>query len=381
MIDNATLMIGIAFSSASLMAALLIGWMNSKRETYLVSGSIGIGMVVIALAIMGLRNGAYSLFFQVVPFAILLAGLTFVYAGSRLFFNRKASNWPAFALGATAILTTAVPQLLGYSGVGTIMLNLNSTVIMALCAREYWRGKDEARVAMIANTLLYSLTAITFFACAAVMVSDSQWIIDGPPQSWAEDANSIMSLVGLTGIGAITLTLHHARAARRHLDEANTDSLTGVLNRRALFARFPETSTASGLAVLMLDLDHFKQINDRLGHAHGDMVLQKFADVLRRELRSSDVIARLGGEEFCVIMPGLERETVRAVAERIRTAFAALALSNGSEGCFATVSAGIATAGAGESFSSVLSRADGALYKAKNAGRNQVHMAALRLVA
>ena len=86
----------------------------------------------------------------------------------------------------------------------------------------------------------------------------------------------------------------------------------------------PEGSDAEGLAVIMLDLDHFKQINDHLGHAAGDRVLQQFAAVLSGHLRPGDCAARLGGEEFCAVMPGLEADQVKKIAEEIRTAFADL---------------------------------------------------------
>ncbi len=110
-------------------------------------------------------------------------------------------------------------------------------------------------------------------------------------------------------------------------------------------------------------------------------MLQQFADVLRRELRDSDVIARLGGEEFCAILPGRDRDAARSLAERVRQAFARLQLPIDDQGQVATVSAGMATGGVQETFSSVLSRADAALYKAKEAGRNRVHVAPFRLVA
>ena len=379
MIDNATLLIGIAFSGAALVVALVIGWLNARAETYLIHGATGIGLIVLALAALGLRNGSYALWNQLLPFPILLAGLAFVHAGARLFNHQRPS--PALYVGAAVIVATIVPLLLGLSGVGTIMLNLGAAIILALCGVEFWRGREDARVAMVANAIIYGLVAASFLACALVLLAQQQWVLDAPPVNLAEDINSIMSLVGLTGVGAITLTLHHARAARRHRMEANTDALTGVLNRRALFGRFSEDAPATGLAVIMLDLDHFKQINDRFGHAHGDMVLMRFADIVRAELRHSDTVARLGGEEFCAILPGRDREGASQVAERIRRGFADMALPIGSETETATVSAGIATAGQGETFSSVLSRADAALYKAKQAGRNQVHIAPFRLVA
>ena len=381
MIDNASLLIGIAFSSASLMVALLIGRLNARGESYLGHGAIGIGLVVVALGAMGLRNGAYELQHQLVPFAVLIAGFSFIHSGSRLFRNPHARLFPSLLLGLACIVLTAAPLIAGYAGTGTLMLNLSGALFMFLCGLEFWRGRHEAPAAMAVNATLYALTALSFVGCAVMLAVQRQWVLDGPPQNWAEDVNSIMALVGLTGIGAITLTLHHARAARRHRTEANTDALTGVLNRRALFERFGEDDIVPDLGVLMFDLDNFKQINDRHGHAHGDLVLQQFAGVMREQLRGKDVVARLGGEEFCVILPGLDREAAQRVAEGIREGFAGLRIPIGSSDGIATVSAGLATAGAGETFSSVLSRADAALYKAKSAGRNQVHLAALRLVA
>jgi diguanylate cyclase (GGDEF)-like protein len=381
MLDNASLLIGIAFSSASLMVALLIGWMNARQQSYLVHGAAGIGLVVLALLIMGLRDGRYDLLVQLIPFSALLAGFSLIYAGSRLFRDPHASLRPALLVGFAAIILTAIPLIAGYSGIGTIALNLGGAVIMFLCGTEYWRGRRDMKVPMVANATLYTLVSLSFLACSAVLVWEQSWVLTGPPSNWAEDTNSILSLVGLTGIGAITLTLHHARAARRHRDEANTDSLTGVLNRRALFSIFGENDYVTGLAVLMFDLDHFKQINDRLGHAQGDLVLQQFAGVLRAQTRDNDIIARVGGEEFCVILPGLDGDSARLSAERIRLAFAELEIAIGDNSEIATVSAGLAIGGVEETFSSVLRHADDALYKAKSAGRNQVHLAALRLVA
>ena len=379
MIDNASLLLAIAFSGASLVVALVIGWLNARTETYLVHGATGIALIVMGVTGLGLGNAWYHPPGQLIPFSILLAGFAFVLSGARLF--NGVTPRPAALVGLVAIVTTATPFAFGLSGVATILLNAWGAVLMLLCGLEFWRGRSEARLAMLANTTLYVIVALSFVACSVMLLVENAWVLSGPPDNWAEDVNSILSLVGLTGIGAITLTLHHARAARRHLLEANTDSLTGVLNRRALFQRFGEDDIVAGLAVIMFDLDHFKQINDRLGHAHGDLVLQHFADILRRELRPDDTVARLGGEEFCAILPGRDRETARALADHVRKSFAALQLSIAEDGRCATVSAGLATGGLEETFSSVLSRADAALYKAKEAGRNQVQVAPFRLVA
>ncbi|KKB80078.1 hypothetical protein VW35_06450 [Devosia soli] len=380
-IDNATLLIGIAFSSASLLAALVIGWLNARSETYLVLGATGMALVVMGVICLGLPSDTYGLVQHLLPYSLILGGFSFVYGGSRRFRNPNASVWQPAALGSFFIIVIAVPFFVGLTGIGVILLNITAAILLLCCAYEHWQSKDHPHVALMANALLYAVTAASFLACAIVLIGEQRWVLTAPPKNWAEDFNSIMSLVGLTGIGALTLTLHYARAAHRHHTEANTDSLTGVLNRRALFDRFGSGRQPNTTAVLMFDLDHFKQVNDRMGHAAGDRALQRFADILRQELRQGDIASRIGGEEFCAVLTGVDQDTAQTIAERIRKGFAELGLAIDDNGLVATVSIGLAIPAKDEEFSALLSRADAALYQAKNGGRNQVRLAPLRLVA
>ena len=380
-IDNDSLMIAIAFSGAALMMVLLIAWLNSRRDSYLFSWTVGISFVVIALFALGMRGGAYDLVHQLVPYALLLIGMSAVLVGAFQFRHGTAPLVPLLALLAFAEAAMATPTLLGWSGVGTIALNTACALIMALCAWQYWAGRAESPVVLTVNALIYAVTGASFLACAVVLTAEQSWVLTAPPTNWAEEFNSLMAIVGLTGTGSLSLTLNHSRMARRHREEANTDSLTGVLNRRALFDRYETIDLPAGTAVLMFDLDHFKQINDHRGHAAGDRVLQRFAEILQAGLRPTDVVARLGGEEFCAVLTGRDREEAAQVAEGIRRAFEQAAIPIGNGARAATVSIGVAINGPAESFSSTLSRADSALYSAKQGGRNQIHAAALRLVA
>jgi diguanylate cyclase (GGDEF)-like protein len=382
LIDNTSLLIAIAFSGAALLVALVISWLNTRSDSFLVSWSVGMALIVAALAALGLSNGAYDLIHQLVPYALLISGLVMVLAGA---FQFRLGRAPVAALIAFWIVAETLmifPLVTGWSGIATIALNSVCAVAMLLSAWQYWRTREEATLALAANAFLYALTGLSFLACAVALVVEQSWVIYAWPSNWAEEFNSIMSIAGMSGAGALSLTLTHARSARRHRLEANTDALTGVLNRRALFHRF-ETGRdlPAGTAVLMLDLDHFKQVNDRRGHAAGDRVLQQFADVLRAHVRTTDAVARVGGEEFCAVLVGVDRDRARAIAERIRAGFETAAIPIGADDAIATVSIGMATAGSTETFTSVLNRADAALYKAKRGGRNQVQSAALRLVA
>jgi diguanylate cyclase (GGDEF)-like protein len=163
---------------------------------------------------------------------------------------------------------------------------------------------------------------------------------------------------------------------------ASTDELTGLANRRQFMQRLEEElervrrQTTRAACVLMLDLDHFKQVNDRHGHAAGDRLLQHFGQLLRQELRSVDTAARMGGEEFAVILPGTDMRTAQAIAQRIGERLAAQPLNVGAQQLRVTVSVGVAAIdGADLSADAVLARADAALYRAKAQGRNRVELA------
>ena len=159
---------------------------------------------------------------------------------------------------------------------------------------------------------------------------------------------------------------------------ANTDHLTGLLNRRAFLESALDLSarrSARGepVTMMMLDLDHFKTINDSFGHAMGDEVLRTFAEVARSSMRASDVIGRLGGEEFAVIVAE-PMDLATRIAERLRAAFEEAGMAVGGRAIGATVSIGVASSCEPlTDLSPLLARADAALYRAKHDGRNRVY--------
>ena len=167
-----------------------------------------------------------------------------------------------------------------------------------------------------------------------------------------------------------------AEAAAHWRTLANIDSLTGILNRRggenALAALVRSAQRRdSRLAVLMCDIDHFKQVNDAHGHAVGDQVLAAVANTLQQCLREGDIVARFGGEEFLIAIAGMDEATLTGVAERLRAEVAVV--DHPSVGRV-TVSIGVAFWQPGESRAELLDRADAALYRAKAEGRNRVVM-------
>jgi diguanylate cyclase len=169
---------------------------------------------------------------------------------------------------------------------------------------------------------------------------------------------------------------------RRAQSEALLDSLTGLKNRRGLERAVEdllrEPSGLSGSALLLADIDHFKVVNDTYGHVLGDKVIRAVAHVLRSNIKGRDVAARLGGEEFAVLLPQTSLTGAAAVAEQIRGTVAQgrICRPDGNESIGqVTLSVGVAVAHPGDTLEALLERADAAMYTAKRAGRNRVSVA------
>ncbi|MCB2227242.1 MAG: GGDEF domain-containing protein [Desulfarculaceae bacterium] len=183
-------------------------------------------------------------------------------------------------------------------------------------------------------------------------------------------------------VSALALALNNALAHERLQRLAALDPLTGVYNRRFGLSRLSEefgraVRDNSPLGVVMLDLDHFKSVNDTYGHLVGDRVLVHLAKLARAVLREGDVLVRYGGEEFLAILPAASRNDCQQVAERLRRRLAESALKDGEQEIRITLSAGVASTPevSVDSPNDLVSQADQALYQAKEAGRNQVRAA------
>lgn len=196
----------------------------------------------------------------------------------------------------------------------------------------------------------------------------------GPTQAWSEAwlFVLIVAIAAWTGQAQLHLLVDLLGARR----DAFHDPLTGLANRRAAGERL-EAARAHALrhgeplSVLMLDIDHFKRVNDVHGHADGDRVLVALADALREELRAGDLGARHGGEEFLAVLPASGASQAREAAERVRAHVQALRIPLADGPLSITISIGVATLHADESCAALLARADAALYRAKEGGRNR----------
>ncbi len=190
-----------------------------------------------------------------------------------------------------------------------------------------------------------------------------------------------LTTIGLTMLGFGFVAMYVAETKRRLHEETRLDSLTGLHNRRAFEEKIQREVLIAArdntpLTLLMMDLDHFKQLNDTWGHALGDRALRTFGGVLLTVTGTRDAVARLGGEEFAILLPGRSPRSALSLAERLRATVEGLRLSEGEELVRFTVSVGLSSLLPGEkNFEPMLRRADRALYKVKRSGRNRVLLA------
>ena len=380
-LDQLSVLVAIGFSSASLGMTFLMMWAIGRSETHLLIWATGLALIVAGVIVFSAVVENYSSGLLLTSFLFLIGGFGFLHAGCARFCTGQ-TNWVSTAVAvALALIPTSIAFALGYSGIGTMIGNIAIGALLMLIARHYGLARAESRLLMTANAICCVATAASFIACGYALAVQGQIILTSRPANWAEEINSIMAIAGLTGIGALSLTLNQMRIANRHKSDAMRDALTGLLNRRALFDGRMGIAP-SGTAVVMMDLDYFKTINDRFGHDSGDRILMAFADVIHSNIRANDLAARMGGEEFCIIMPDAGPKASATVADRIRTQIEATTVQTENGPVRATVSAGIAVRSVEpETLQALLSRADAALYEAKASGRNRVQISGFSLAA
>lgn len=310
------------------------------------------------------------------PEAMLFIACGMIWSGMRLFHGRPL--WPLL-MGAGAAVWLLVCQLPGLEtgtqariGLGALLIAVYGLLIAFELSRERRRKTFYSRTASIVAPCLFASIFLVPIAIRAFA-----------PDFFAAHWVSIFAMGAIIyalGTAYVVLTMvkdHHVHYYRK---AATTDGLTGLLNRRA----FIETATnmfatqgARGepVTLLMFDLDHFKSVNDRFGHAIGDSVLKVFAQTAMGSVRATDIVARLGGEEFVAMVPE-PMEGACTVAERLRAAYEVAGLMVDDIAVGSTVSIGMATSySAVPDIDALLVRADEALYLAKREGRNRFRCA------
>lgn len=278
------------------------------------------------------------------------------------------------AYAGLMLATAAAGVIPALDALGRVAINpllvLGGVLLVGVCALAAWRGSRHARFFLLGWTPLLAITAL----------GSLQHYRFARGWTWPDEAGLLAGALEalIFSLGLADRTLVRRRAHEQARKQADLDPLTGLYNRRAWNERLPPLEQQARLrgvplSVLFLDLDRFKELNDRYGHEAGDATLRRLAQAMRAELREQDAVGRYGGEEFVVALPGLDAARAARIAERIRRRLQEQA--GDAQGIASTVSIGVADLGEGEDVAQLLRRADRAMYEAKSSGRNRVVVA------
>ena len=380
MLDIQSLLIVLLVTGLCLGVTMLGVWRAVRSDGSMLTFGLGILMLVAHVSSFLAYSQTASPWACAAALVTLPPGFALFYHSSACYFGGARSIARSAALpGASALATTAL-TLYGLDGAGFIVAYGVTVAILVAMAAYTWKNRAAAPTLLIGASLLWGLLAASFALCAIVLLAGRQWSIGTAPDNWAEQLNTMVAAICTLGMGGLSVALHYVEDAARHRADASTDPLTGLANRRALVAELDRLPFDERTALIMFDLDHFKRINDVFGHAFGDEVLRRFADIVRQAKGVGDFAARLGGEEFVLVAP--RAADANGIAHRVVQSFASQSFETPLGPVRATASAGVAIgAPQGLSLSEMLSRADAALYAAKHDGRNRVRGGDLQLAS
>jgi diguanylate cyclase (GGDEF)-like protein len=373
-LDIATLYLVAALVAAMLGGLLFYFW---RQEKIAALGWWGLAYITggAAIAIWTL-GGAFL--HPAALMALNVIGLVacgMVWNAARVFHGRPTSP---IAFCGGALLFALVGFQLGEGSV--LRLYLGGGIVAAyavLTANELWSERRKAygsRWPAIAIPLLHGLVLMLPIIVGDFLRPAGRAL--GP--AWVA-AFTIELVLYAVGTVFIIFLLVSEREVKAHKTAASIDPLTELFNRRGfseLCSRMLEREAGVGrpVSVLIFDIDHFKQINDRFGHPAGDEILKLFANVLLHALRVTDIVGRIGGEEFAALLPCSTEDAVTA-AERVRSMFESAGVAVDDVPLQTSVSVGVATGEQGIDLPALLAVADTALYRAKRGGRNRVEVA------
>lgn len=385
--DLFTILLLLALGSAVLGVSILV--MAARTEHYPGFATWGVALLVNSLAhvAFGLRLLDWTTV-SILASNLLTPLALVLFMTALVRFHRLAlPRWAVGLLWSSAPLALVIALLtLDQHRIRNVLVvSLHMLLMLAIAWAAWRRPRDGARGAGHLLVMAGALgMALAFMARLALMATNTDW--PGPlfvPPAVQVGTYLVVFVALLTNtLGFALMQMEHA-IERQH-DLATHDPLTGAFNRRALLEAMARLAGLAQrqrqpLSVLMIDIDHFKRVNDEFGHANGDVVLQEVARRLQERLRRSDLLARFGGEEFLVLLPDTGAAQAAGLAETLRTSLSGepIRLHDASAPLQVTVSIGVHTrvpGGAADEVEQMVVACDRAMYRAKALGRNRVEI-------
>jgi diguanylate cyclase (GGDEF)-like protein len=355
----------------------LLAWRNRTiRGLGWFAGSLF--CILVKLVLQGLEGKAPIIFTGMLQLEIYTLSFLLQGMGLRWFVMRQPvrRRWPFIAL-ALVMALYFVLFLFRVPYVNNV-LNIPCLIICAVTAHMLWKHRSSQVTRVALAVVCGQMMVIAYRACLSNLRYKRPWqAVDAQRDPHWLYSLAFMAL--LTTCMVMCYLWYLVTELSVELErQARTDSLTGALNRRALEEGARREASRAlrhhlPLCMALLDVDHFKQVNDTRGHAGGDCALQALVCQVKTMLRANDLLARTGGEEFSILLPDTDLSAAMATAERIRTAIEALTVPFGDDTFAFTVSLGVAQFDPAEgNWEDLMRRADAALYRAKDQGRNLV---------
>ena len=380
-LDVNTLFLVTIYVEAILGLLLLFAWVQNSEITAVAWWGSAHLLRASSITLFGMYGQLPDVFTIDLANAILLSSFAVTWTGARIFDGGKPVPIGIVAGATFWLLMSRMPLFADTMAFRSL---LSAGIIAAytwLAVAELWKGRAEQLVSRL-PAIFMMFAHGSLFLLRTPLSALLPWSPDNQlfGSVWLTVLSS-EALLFTIAIAFIMLAMAKERAEQCHKHAAMVDPLTGLINRRGFFLETARVARRQAdnpqlAAVLLIDLDNFKSINDRFGHAVGDKVLQIFAETAVQSVRPCDFIGRLGGEEFAAVLHNVGRERAMVIAERLRAAFAEATLMV--EGCAvgATASIGMVFSDAADfDAAELLTQADKALYEAKERGRNRVEVA------
>jgi diguanylate cyclase (GGDEF)-like protein len=373
-LDQATLCTVATGITGLLGVFLIVLWIQERTVRAL--GWWGTAYLMGASAVtLGATHDAFGVIPTEIPNMLLFVSCGMIWSGARLFHGRRVLPGAMF-VGAVVWYVAMQQPAFVHSVVARVVLS--SLVIAGYAFLTAFELRRERRRELFAHWQSFAIPLLH----SAVFLAPVSLFVLLPANASVDGLFALFAfetVIYVVGTAFVVVVMAKERVALVHKTAAMTDLLTGLFNRRAFLEAADRliaqrARRSQPVSVLVFDLDKFKSINDGFGHAVGDEALRVFATAASANMRATDVIGRIGGEEFVAIIPGNAADAA-IVANRVRVAFQAVGIEISGQQVGATVSVGVASALAPVELDDMLARADAALYRAKNNGRNRVESA------
>lgn len=370
----ATATMAVQFAVAIVMAGTYYASPSERCTRYWALAGLLSAMGVLVVII---NAGASNLGLSAAGNTALIAGLVLQWWGVRAFYRRRrnALGW-IILVGFAGMFTYSLQQQEPLRN-RALLSSVAMTLLALLNLRELWRARSPRPSFAGVLAFVASLVSMIVFFVRGVGIyhNDSQFFPDTAADAGVIVVYMIPMVSTLLFAMALLLLYFERMVAEKH-QMATHDELTGLFNRRAIVAAGKrEIAVAQRLhrplAVAYIDIDHFKKINDQMGHDAGDQVITDIGHVLKDTCRNIDIVGRYGGEEFCIIFPGMDREGVTMLAERLLSEVRRYRFRDNFP---VTVSMGFTVLqpdDAERNWTALMQKADALLYQAKSAGRNR----------